>query len=117
MLLLKHCPDVFFPWYRNYSKQWISLLAFLFSFVPFSVWDIGALGIVLAALLMLIRTVIQRRSIGNLLRTLLPLILLGGLLYHLLFEAKSQYAMPYFLLMLPLAAYGFFRLFRKIELR
>ncbi len=71
MLLLKHCPDVFFPWYRNYSKQWISVLAFLFSFVPFSVWDIGALCIVLAALLMLIRTVIQRRSIGNLLRTLL----------------------------------------------
>lgn len=53
----------------------------------------------------------------DLLRSLLPLILLGGLLYHLLFEAKSQYAMPYFLLMLPLAAYGFFRLFRKIELR
>ena len=48
---------------------------------------------------------------------LLPLIVLGGLLYHLLFEAKSQYALPYFVLMLPVAAYGFARLFRGIEKR
>ena len=48
---------------------------------------------------------------------LLPLIVLGGLLYHLLFEAKSQYALPYFVLMLPVAAYGLSRLFRRIENR
>ncbi len=53
----------------------------------------------------------------DILRCLLPLLLLGGLLYHLLFEAKSQYALAYFETMLPLAAYGFFTLFRKIELR
>ena len=53
----------------------------------------------------------------DLLRCLLPLILLGGLLYHLLFEAKSQYAMPYFVLILPIAAYGLFTFFRKVELR
>ena len=53
----------------------------------------------------------------DLLRCLLPLILLGGFLYHLLFEAKSQYAMPYFVLILPIAAYGLFTLFRKVELR
>ena len=51
----------------------------------------------------------------DLLRCLLPLILLGGLLYHLLFEAKSQYALPYFSLMLPIAAYGLFTVFRKVE--
>ena len=50
-------------------------------------------------------------------RCLLPLIVLGGLLYHLLFEAKSQYALPYFVLLLPLAAYGFYRLFQRIEFR
>ena len=50
-------------------------------------------------------------------RCLLPLILLGGLLYHLLFEAKSQYAMPYFVLIMPIAAYGLFTLFRKVDLR
>ncbi len=53
----------------------------------------------------------------DLLRCLLPVVFLGGVLYHLLFEAKSQYAMPYFVLLLPLAAYGFFTLFRKIEFR
>ena len=53
----------------------------------------------------------------DLLRCLLPLIVLGGLLYHLLFEAKSQYALPYFVLMLPMAAYGFYTLFKKIEFR
>ena len=53
----------------------------------------------------------------DLLRCLLPLIVLGGLLYHLLFEAKSQYALPYFLLMLPIAAYGLFTVFRKVENR
>ena len=53
----------------------------------------------------------------DLLRCLLPLILLGGLLYHLLFEAKSQYALPYFVLMTPIAAYGLFTLFRRVERR
>ena len=53
----------------------------------------------------------------DMLRCLLPLIMLGGLLYHLLFEAKSQYAMPYFVLILPIAAYGLFTLYRKVELR
>ena len=53
----------------------------------------------------------------DLLRCLLPLILLGGISYHLLFEAKSQYAMPYFVLLLPIAAYGLFTFFRRIEYR
>ena len=48
---------------------------------------------------------------------LLPLIVLGGLLYHLLFEAKSQYALPYFVLLVPLAAWGLSRLFHRIEHR
>lgn len=39
--------------------------------------------------------------------SIFPLIVLGGLLYHLLFEAKSQYALPYIILMIPVAAYGF----------
>ncbi len=37
---------------------------------------------------------------------LLPLILLGGFGYQLLFEAKSQYALTYLPLLLPMAAYG-----------
>ena len=49
--------------------------------------------------------------------SLLPLIILGGLLYHLLFEAKSQYVLPYFVLMIPMAAFGFGWFFYRIENR
>lgn len=35
---------------------------------------------------------------------LLPTVIIGGFLYHLIFEAKSQYSMVYFILMLTLAA-------------
>jgi hypothetical protein len=38
---------------------------------------------------------------------LLPVFVLGGFLYHLLFEAKSYYALTYFVLLLPYAAFGF----------
>ena len=37
---------------------------------------------------------------------LLPLILVGGILFHLLFEAKSQYVLEYLPFFTPLAAYG-----------
>lgn len=37
---------------------------------------------------------------------LLPVMILGGLLFHTLFEAKSQYLFPYALYMIPLAAKG-----------
>ena len=36
----------------------------------------------------------------------LPLSVLGGMLFHLLAEGKSQYILPYFMLMLPVAAWG-----------
>jgi hypothetical protein len=41
--------------------------------------------------------------------TILPLIILGGFLYHTLFEGKSQYVLTYFVLTVPLAAYGICR--------
>ena len=54
----------------------------------------------------------RRRDI----RQCLPaLVILGGILYHLLFEAKSQYALPYFVLMIPLASYGFCSLYKRVE--
>ena len=37
---------------------------------------------------------------------MIPVTVLGGTLYHLLFEAKAQYAYPYMVYMLPLAAAG-----------
>lgn len=45
---------------------------------------------------------------------LLPLIVLGGAMYHLLFEAKSQYVISYLPLLLPTAAFGAERLGRAL---
>lgn len=46
-------------------------------------------------------------------RLLLPLIVLGGILFHLLFEAKSQYVLEYLPLFCPIAAYGIRSIFNK----
>ena len=80
-------------------------------------WIYGILSLLLisAAACLMLRVLDIR---GAALKVVLPaLILLGGLSYHLLFEAKSQYAMPYFVLMMPIAAYGLFALFRRVALR
>ena len=45
----------------------------------------------------------------------IPVAILGGMLYHLIFEAKSQYAYPYMVYMLPLAAIGLCRLEEGIK--
>lgn len=37
---------------------------------------------------------------------LIPTVILGGFLYHLICEAKSQYIITYLILMIPVAAYG-----------
>ena len=46
---------------------------------------------------------------------LLPLVVLGAFLYHLIFEAKAQYALCYYLLMLPTAAFALDSISRKKE--
>ncbi len=43
---------------------------------------------------------------GDVTMLILPVTVIGGILYHLLFEAKAQYAYPYMVYMLPLAAQG-----------
>lgn len=55
----------------------------------------------------------RRKELGI---SLFLLVLLGGFAYHLLFEAKSQYAMTYFVLMVPLAAYGFSLMMEKTDI-
>jgi nitrate reductase NapE component len=54
---------------------------------------------VLAALFLMVR----RRDYTAL---ILPLTVLGGMLFHLMSEGKSQYILPYFMLMIPAAAWG-----------
>ncbi|HPY84974.1 MAG TPA: hypothetical protein PLS20_08075 [Ruminococcus flavefaciens] len=50
----------------------------------------------------------------NFLAVFFPLIILGGILYHLLGEAKSQYAVPYFIMMTGFAGYGAVALFDRL---
>lgn len=45
----------------------------------------------------------------------MPLIALGGMMYHLLAEAKSQYALPYFVWLTLFAACGFIFLYDKVK--
>ena len=53
------------------------------------------------------------RKVQNNLVLLLGLIILGGFSYHLLFEAKARYVIPYILLMIPLSIYGIQLLYKK----
>lgn len=41
---------------------------------------------------------------------LIPIVIFGGLVYHMLFEAKSQYILTYFIMMIPFASYGIYRI-------
>ena len=47
---------------------------------------------------------IRRRTRAEMM--ILPSAVMGGVLYHLIFEAKSQYLLPYFILLTPFAMYG-----------
>lgn len=49
----------------------------------------------------------------DILTSMLVLVVLGGFLYHTLFEGKSQYIMPYFIIMIAFAAYGISCLYDK----
>ena len=51
---------------------------------------------------------------GNLF-LLIPLIYLsGGLIFHLIWETKSQYVYPYVYLLLPLSAFGLFLIYKQV---
>lgn len=47
--------------------------------------------------------------------SILPVAVLGGVLYHMIFEGKSQYLLPYFILIIPFAAYGFIESMRGLN--
>ena len=68
----------------------------------------GCMGAIQRALylLALMGTADGIRKRRDVLQTVLPLIVLGGMMYHMLFEAKSQYAYVYAVLLVPPAARG-----------
>ncbi len=51
----------------------------------------------------------------SLMQMILPLVVIGGMMYHLLSESKSQYAMPYFILMMGFSAVGICGLYDKYQ--
>lgn len=56
---------------------------------------------------------IKRRNTWTGEQLLFPLIILGGFLFHMLWEAKSQYIISYFILLLPYGAAGIDAIKRK----
>ena len=52
---------------------------------------------------------------GKIEHILLPMIFLGGFVFHTFWETKAIYVLQYYYLLLPYAAFGIFQLFEKIE--
>lgn len=61
----------------------------------------GYIELIFALTALAAALLIKKRDIDH---ALFPTVILGGFIYHALFEAKSQYAIVYIVLMLPLAA-------------
>lgn len=57
---------------------------------------------------------IKKKSIG-VESVLIPIVIIGGFLYHALFEAKSQYVLTYVTVMIPYSVYGFYRLLSALR--
>lgn len=79
-----------------YNKSLGQLLELHFNFYMQILFSLFAIGICIL--------IIKKQT--NIQTVLLPLVLLGGFGYHLLFEAKSQYILTYIILMIPTAAYS-----------
>lgn len=50
--------------------------------------------------------ILRRKKQEDVEDEILLIVILGGVLFHMLWEAKSRYVLPYFVMMLPLAAAG-----------
>ena len=46
----------------------------------------------------------------------LELIFVGGFIFHIIWEAKGQYTLQYFILLIPYAAYGMERVIKRMNL-
>ena len=89
MLLFKNFPDFFFPWYRNFSKGFIKILASLHSLFPFAVWDYLLTGVILGTLLFLVFVIVKKRSFINFLSSVFLMasviaaeVIIGWMLNH-----------------------------------
>ena len=86
-------PDVFFPAYRGFSKGLLGILATVASIVPFAVWDIVILLLIVATLVQVVRCVRGRQRILPWLSTL-AVVLSAGCLVSVGGWALNHYAPP-----------------------
>ncbi len=64
-VLVRQFPDACFPFLRTLSKKWMGLLSGIFSFTPYTIWDVGFLVLILVFLFFLIRTIVKKKSFWN----------------------------------------------------
>lgn len=64
VFLFRQYSSFFFPAYRTFSKMWISFLAKIFSVSPFTLWDIGALLLLIFCLVTLILSIRKRKFLN-----------------------------------------------------
>ena len=81
------------------------LLGIWFNYYHMIVWLFATAGLIW----MMIRRTLSPQAL------ILPIGVVGGGVYHMLFEAKSQYMLPYFILLIPLAAYGLIESVRALH--
>ncbi len=63
MLLFQRKPEWFFPGYRNFSKLLMKGIAAVTGLVPFSLWDIGALLLIILFLVSLVIVLVKKYSL------------------------------------------------------
>ena len=93
MFVFSHWPDVFFPAYRSFSKGLLGVLALISSVVPFAVWDILILLLIVATLVRLVQCLRGRYSFLSWLASL-GVVLSAGCLLFVGGWALNHYAPP-----------------------
>ncbi len=68
--------------------------------------------ILFGSMLYAINTLIEGTFAGT---AVLPLTFIGGFIFHLFWEGKCQYTLPYFMLLLPLSIIGFYSMAKKLS--
>ena len=68
--------------------------------------------ILFGSMLYAVNTLIEGTFAGA---AVLPLTFIGGFIFHLFWEGKCQYTLPYFMLLLPLSIIGFYSMAKKLS--
>ena len=65
MVLFRNFPDFFFPAYRRFSQVWLQILSSISGIVPFSLWDILAVLLLVLFGVSLVYTIYKKRSLPD----------------------------------------------------